>query len=179
MRSLGSVSWQVWRGPSPAKARARHGTSAQSKSRLAAAGILLVGFSLPALGSLGGTADSAHSDGIQMRASVKTMQYPNYSVQAMTLPGGTVVDEYLNSAGRVFAVAWHGPFPPPMQQILGEYFQQYSTALQSKPKVYGHHPLDIEQSGLVVETGGHMRAHFGRVYLSDQLPQGVTANQIQ
>ena len=97
----------------------------------------------------------------------------------MTLPGGTVVDEYISSAGKVFAVAWHGPFPPPLQQILGEYFQQYSDALQTKPKAHGHRPLNIEQSGLVVQTAGHMRDHYGRVFLSNQLPQGVTASEIQ
>jgi hypothetical protein len=146
---------------------------------LAAAGTVLFGCSLPALASLGGTADSVQSDGAAMRANVQTMQHSTYTVHAMALPGGTVVDEYLSTAGQVFAVAWHGPFPPPMQQILGEYFQQYSDALQAKPKAYGHRPLDIEQSGLVIQTAGHMRSHFGRVYLPNQLPQGVTASQIQ
>jgi hypothetical protein len=148
---------------------------------MAAAAVLVLGGSLPALASLGGAASSVQSDSAQMRANVQVMQHSTYSVHSMTLAGGTVVNEYLNSAGKVFAVAWHGPFPPPMQQILGSYFQQYSDALQvqSQSRTHGHHPLHIEEGSMVVETGGHMRGHVGRVYLSSQLPQGLTADQIQ
>ena len=114
-----------------------------------------------------------------MNASVQVMQHGTYAVHQIQMPAGTVVSEYVSTEGKVFAVAWHGQFPPPMQQILGAYFQQYSAALETKPKMYGHHPLNVQESGLVVQTGGHMRAHFGRVYIPDLLPSGVTANQIQ
>jgi Protein of unknown function (DUF2844) len=139
----------------------------------------LLGFSLPASASLGGRATSVESDRAQMNASHRVTQHDGYEVHEVQAPGGTVVNEYVSAAGTVFAVAWHGQFPPPMEQILGTYFQQYSAALQARPRMYGHRPVNIEQQGLVVQTGGHMRAHFGRAYDPNLLPQGVNVNQIQ
>lgn len=140
---------------------------------------VLLGLSLPARASLGGDINSVESDRVHMNASHQVTQHDNYEVHEIQASGGTVVDEYVSPGGKVFAVTWHGQFPPPMQQILGTYFQQYSAALQSRQKIYGHRPLNIQQQGLVVQTGGHMRAHFGRAYVPDLLPQGITVSQIQ
>ncbi len=147
------------------------------------AGVLLLGVSLPARASLGGNVSSVESDRAQMSAKVEVTQHNAYEIHEMQMPGGTVVDEYVSPEGKVFAVSWHGQFPPPMQQILGTYFQQYTAALQARsnqaqPRMYGHRPLNIQEGGLVVQTGGHMRAHFGRAYVPDLLPQGVTADEI-
>lgn len=114
-----------------------------------------------------------------MNANLQVTQRDSYEVHEILAPGGTVVDEYVSASGTVFAVTWHGQFPPPMEQILGTYFQQYSAALQARPKMYGHRPVNIEQQGLVVQTGGHMRAHYGRAYDPSLLPQGVTVDEIQ
>lgn len=151
--------------------------------RCALAVAALLASSLPLHASLGGNIGTVESDRAHMNASVHLMQHDNYNVHEIQIPGGTVVDEYVSPAGTVFAVTWHGPFPPPMQQILGTYFQQYSAALQAKsnqqPKIYGHRPLDIEQQGLVVQTGGHMRAHYGRAWVPSLVPQGFAVTQIQ
>lgn len=140
---------------------------------------VLVGIASQARASLGGSAGTVDSDRAQMKANVQVTQHTHYEVHEIQAPGGTVVDEYLTPQGTVFAVTWHGPFQPPMQQILGTYFQQYSAAVQAQPKQYGHRPLHIQQPGLVVETAGHMRAHSGRAYIPNLFPEGVTVNQIQ
>jgi hypothetical protein len=146
--------------------------------------VVLLGTSLPASASLGGDAGSVESDRAQMNASIQVTQHSTYAIHEIQVPGGTVVDEYVASNGKVFAVTWHGQFPPPMQQILGTYFQQYSAALQARssqpqPKMYGHGPLNLQEQGLVVQMSGHMRAHSGRAYIPGQLPPGMTVNQIQ
>jgi len=146
---------------------------------LAAAGAVLLGISLPAWASLGGNVDSVESDRVQMKAGVQVTQHAAYNVHEIQMPGGTMVDEYVSPAGTVFAVTWRGQFPPPMQQILGTYFPQYSAALQAQPKFFGHRPLSIQQQGLVVQAGGHMRAHFGRAYDPGLLPQGVSVGELQ
>lgn len=138
-----------------------------------------VGFSLSAQASLGGGVSSVESDRAHMNARIQVMPHARYDVHEVQSSGGTVVDEYVSPEGMVFALTWHGPFPPPMQQILGTYFQQYSAALQAQPKMYGHRPLNIQKQGLVVQTGGHMRAHFGRAYIPDLVPSGVAVTQIQ
>jgi Protein of unknown function (DUF2844) len=145
---------------------------------LMALGIVWAGLSSPALAALGGDVASVAADQAHMKASVEVKQAGGYEVHALRAPGGTVVSEYVSPSGRVFAVAWHGPFFPEMQQILGSYFQQYSAALQEK-KPYGHRPLNLEQPGLVVQSGGHMRAYYGRAYIPEMLPQGLKVEEIK
>lgn len=141
--------------------------------------LIMLGFCLPAVAALGGDVSSVEADRAQMKASIKVTQAEAYSVQEMQAPGGTVIKEYVSPAGRVFAVAWHGPFFPDMQQILGSYFQPYSAALQAQPKHYGRRPLNIQQPGLVVQAGGHMRAYWGRAYVPEMLPQGMNADEVK
>lgn len=144
---------------------------------VAVVGVVLV-FSLPARASLGGKVDSIQADTARMGATVNRTSANNAEVHQLQSPTGTVVNEYLSSSGTVFAVTWQGPFLPDMQQILGSYFAQYSAALSSQPRQYGHHPLNIKQAGLVVQTGGHMRAHWGRVYVPALIPEGVNADEL-
>jgi Protein of unknown function (DUF2844) len=142
-------------------------------------GIGWLALSCPARAALGGDVSSVEADQAHMKASVDLRQAGGYEVRALRAPGGTVVSEYVSPAGRVFAVAWHGPFFPEMQQILGSYFQQYSAALQARNKVYGHHPLNLQQPGLVVQSGGRMRAYVGRAYIPEMLPAGLKAEEIK
>ena len=51
-----------------------------------------------------------------------------------------------------------------------------------KEEPWGTHyrgPLLIQEPGLVVQSGGHMRAYFGRAYIPDQVPQGVNIEEIK
>lgn len=134
---------------------------------------------VPAFASLGGNAASIQADREHMNASVNVTQEANYSVHEMQSPSGTQVKEFVAPSGNVFAVSWQGQFPPQMQQVLGSYFQQYSAALAAQPKHYGHRPLNIQQQGLVIQTGGHARDYYGRVYISGMLPAGVKAEDIK
>jgi hypothetical protein len=147
--------------------------------RWAVAGVLLAGSPLPALASLGGNAGSVEADRAQMNAAVEVTQHDDYSVHAMRTPSGTMVNEFISPGGKVFAVAWHGQFPPQLQQILGTYFHEYTTALAAQQRRYGHPPLNLQTPDLVVQMSGHMRAYAGRAYLPDALPPGVTVGEIQ
>jgi hypothetical protein len=147
--------------------------------RWAMGGVLLAGWSLPALASLGGNAGSVEADRAQMNAAAQVTEHDNYSVHAMRAPGGTVVNEFVSPAGQVFAVTWHGQFPPQLQQILGTYFQEYTTALAAQEQHYGHRPLNLQTQDLVVQMSGHMRAYAGRAYLPDAMPPGVSVGEIQ
>ncbi len=147
---------------------------------------LLLGFSLPASASLGGSSSSVEEDSARMNASLQIVQHNIYAVHQITAPQGTVINEYVSQDGRVFAVSWHGQFPAQMQQILGTYFEQYVAALktqaqlnQAQPRVYGHRPLNLQLLGLVVQTSGQMGAYSGRAYIPEMLPQGTMAGQIQ
>ena len=86
-----------------------------------------------------------------------------------TLPSGTRVREFVGTDGKVFAVAWNGPTVPNLRQALGRYFDAYVT--EAKNKHAGHGQLQVSQSDLVVQSGGHMRAFAGRAYLPQSIPE--------
>ena len=141
---------------------------------------VVAAFSLPAVAELGGTVSSVEADRAHMNAAVHVTSGNAYDVHEIASPGGTVVDEYVSPAGKVFAVTWKGQFMPDLQQILGPaYFQQYSAALQAQEKHYGHRPLNMQLPGLVVQTSGHMRHYFGRAYVPSMMPDGVKADEIR
>jgi hypothetical protein len=133
-----------------------------------------------AFAALGGPAASVQADQSHMQGTLRTTQAASYSIQEIQAATGVTVREYVSSSGKVFAVAWHGPWPPQMQQLLGTYFDQYMQAVKAQASAHtARRPLLIEQPGLVVESGGHMRSFSGRAYIPDMLPQGVSAEAIR
>jgi len=115
-----------------------------------------------------------------MAGRLRTTQTQGYAVHEIQAPTGTVVREYVSPAGKVFGVAWQGPWPPDMRQILGSNFEQYQQAAQAQANQHvGRRPLMVDQPGLVVHAGGHMRSFAGHAYIPDLLPQGVSAEAIR
>ena len=144
------------------------------------ASLVLSAFSLPALAALGGDLNSVQQDKAHMKASLQVKQMDAYAVHEIKDTHGMVVREYVSPTGKVFGVAWQGPFMPDLHQVLGSYLQQFSAAVQADhAKRPGRHPLNINQPGLVVETSGHMRAYYGRAYLPEMVPQAVNAGEIR
>jgi hypothetical protein len=141
---------------------------------------LVLSLSLPAFAALGGDVASVQQDQAHMKGTLKTTQAEAYSIHEISAPGSVVVKEYATAAGKVFAITWHGQFIPNMQQLLGTYFDQYSLAAKTqRESQYGHRPLNIQQPGLVLQTGGHMRAYQGRAYVPEMVPQGVNVDVLQ
>lgn len=158
----------------------------QSRGQFAGAALALaiVCIALPAWAALGGDIASVQADQVQMRGSLRTTVAASYTVHEIQGASGTVVREYVTSsgtsAGKVFAVAWQGPWPPDMRQLLGSYFDQYMQGAKAQSGArMGRRPLMIEQPGLVVEMGGHPRSFVGRAYVPEMLPAGVQAGEIQ
>jgi uncharacterized protein DUF2844 len=136
--------------------------------------------SLPAFAGLGEDVSSVQADQAHMQGALRTTQNQSYTVHEIQAPTGIVVREYVSPSGTVFGVAWQGPWPPDMRQILANYFDAYRQAAQAQASAHGgRRPLVIEQPGLVVRSGGHMRWFAGQAYLPALLPQGVTAEAIR
>ena len=127
--------------------------------------------------TLGQHASTVEADRTELRAQRNITHSTGYSVHELTLPGGTQVREYLTPAQQVFAVAWQGPSIPDLQQVLGTYFPRYRAAAQALGP--SRRPLFIEESDLVIRTGGHPRAFFGVAYLPKQMPAGMRAEDIR
>jgi hypothetical protein len=136
----------------------------------------------PAYAALGGppTWSSSGTDNVTLLAQRQSASSVAYTVNQTTLTSGTVVSEYV-AQGTVFAISWKGPKMAPLNTLLGTYFSAYLQGLDSARATMGggSGPLSVQQSGLVVETGGHMGAYTGRAYLPQAFPQGFSAGDIQ
>ncbi len=145
------------------------------KIRSASLALLLLVVSVPAAATLGGDASSVRDDQAQMRGTLQFTGAAQFTVHEIQLPSGGVVKEYVSPAGMVFAVAWEGPSLPDLRQILGRYFEQYSESARTR----GAGSRLTQDAGLVVQSGGHMRAFYGRAYVPQMLPRGVPAAEIR
>jgi hypothetical protein len=150
---------------------------------LAGSALMLLLLPFSAAASLGGDVTSVQTDQEKMRATKHTVQTnEKYTINEITTPYGTTVREYVSPTGKVFGVAWRGPFLPDFQQIFGAYYEGFAQAAQAQraaqPRRSRNAPLVIEQPGLVVHSGGHTRAYSGQAYIPGMLPQNVNANDI-
>ena len=128
--------------------------------------------------ALGSDETSVSVDRIHTRASALGMAVgERYSVHQMQTPAGTTVREYLTPAGAVFAVAWRGPQPPDLRQILGMHFETYRAAVPSSR--FGHNLVLVRHPDVVVEAGGHARAFYGRAWTPALLPADVSTGEIR
>jgi hypothetical protein len=94
------------------------------------------------------------------------------------LESGTVVHEYVDASGTVFAVSWAGPFLPDLKEILGSHFNAMVTHANKSAKA-GRSQLALRQSDLVIVSGGHMGSFEGRAWLPAKLPAGFEPGDIK
>ena len=94
-----------------------------------------------------------------------------------TLKSGTVVDEYVDASGTVFAVAWSGPFKPDLKQLLGRHFgrlaQHRGGGQANRSRV------DVDTGDLVVQSSGHMGAFVGHAWVPARLPAGFDPQEMK
>lgn len=129
------------------------------------------------LATLGGPVSSVEADRVRMKAAaVTTTATTLYTVHEMQTPAGATIREFANADGIVFALMWHGPFPPDLRQALGTYFEQYRTAPRAMRS--GHAHDSVEQPDVVVHSSGHLRAFSGNAYVPQLMPPGVSIQQL-
>jgi hypothetical protein len=143
--------------------------------RLAVSGLLVFALLLasPSWAVLGEPVGSVASDQARLRGRLRSIEGEGYAVHEIQGADGTLVREFAAPSGRVFGVAWQGPFVPDLAPLLGAWFEEYRQA--PRPAVRRRGPLSVRTEHLVVETGGHLRSYQGRVYLPDAVPAAVSA----
>lgn len=145
----------------------------QAATAIAAFAILL---STSCFAALGGDVNSVIADQAQMKAQRRVTQMSTYSVHEMQSQAGMTIREFVSPEGRVFGVAWQGQTLPNFQQVLGTYYDQF---IKNAPRQRVHGPVTIHMPGLVVQSGGHMRALTGRAYVPEMMPSGVKVDDIK
>ena len=126
-----------------------------------------------AWGGLGGDVASVGDDQQAWGASDSQTFQSGATVYSQTLPNGLTIRQYVDASGLVFAVAWSGPVLPDFSRLLGNYFTNYTEALREQKR-----GVNVQNAALVLESGGMMRAFFGRAYLPPRLPAGFAAQDI-
>jgi hypothetical protein len=157
------------------------GRTLSIKSKILLVGsVFVVGTSFPAWAALGGDIASVQADQVHMQGTRRVTTAAAYTVHEIQGASGTGVREYVSSEGKVFAVAWQGPYLPDMRQLLGSSFEQYAQAAKAQRSTRMRRgPRLIEEPGLTVEMSGHPRSFSGRAYIPGMLPQGVPAEDIR
>jgi len=132
---------------------------------------------LPVWAVLGGSAESVVADQVRLEAKRSVVENREYTVHEISRDDGTVIREYVTTAGKVFGVSWTGPTIPDLSQLLGPYNTEYQNALRTKPG--RRRSAVVRNPDLVVESSGHMRAFHGRAYLKSLLPNGVAEETVK
>src|SRR5581483_1099493 len=139
--------------------------------------ILLVVLGNSCFASLGDDATSVQEDQVHIQATLRITQKSGYVMHELQTPTGQTVREYVSSSGKVFAVAWHGPWSPDLKQLLGSHFEEYRQALQQRGAARG--PVTVQLPDMVVQLGGHMRDFVGRAYLPSDVPADVRVEDLR
>jgi hypothetical protein len=146
------------------------------KTSFVGIGLAMLIMTLPAFAELGGDEASVQADQLHMQAVRRISSASAYSVHEIQVPSGTLVREYVSPAGKVFGVAWEGQALPDLRQLLGPYFGRLEQARNNRR---GRGPLIVREPGVVVHSGGHMRAFVGNAYIPDMVPTGVGVESIR
>lgn len=103
-----------------------------------------------------------------------------FKVRESIIPGGTVLHEYVNADGIVFAVSWHGPSHVDPTKTLGRYTQEATEAHQEhRRRVIARQAIArVETENIVSERSGHMGDLRGLAYVPALLPAGVTEREL-
>ena len=114
-----------------------------------------------------------------MQARVQSTPLGSYTLHELQSPTGTTVREFESSSGTVFAVAWKGPFPPNLKQLLGSQFGQFQETLENLSGRAGHGPITIQLPNLVVQLAGHAGDYAGRAHIPDKIPASTSLESIR
>jgi Protein of unknown function (DUF2844) len=105
-----------------------------------------------ALAALGGNIASVDADRVHVQGSLTRMVRSDaYALHEIRSASGAMIREYVNASGTVFAVAWEGPWPPDLRQVLGDHFDHYQSAMLARQRARkGRGAILIDEPGLVV-----------------------------
>jgi hypothetical protein len=132
--------------------------------------------SAPAWAVLGQSVDSVRADQTRLEAKLRTVPLPGYTVHEISRGDGTTIREFVTPFGTVFGVSWKAPTMPDLAPLLGTYYAQFHQAMQGRRH---RGPVVVRTNDLVVESGGHLRAFYGRAYVTSLIPATLSPAVVQ
>src|SRR6478609_11025407 len=128
--------------------------------------LILIGACQLAYAGLGDNVNNVTGHQSSLMAQRRFQSVSSYTTNVTTLPTGTVVQEYVSQSGKVFAVTWDGPVAPDLSQLLGSYqgiaHREVKRYRERHPGVNA--PVSLSSDDFVLQSGGRMRAYFGKAY---------------
>jgi hypothetical protein len=86
-----------------------------------------------AFAALGGSVTSVDADRVHVQgALMRIVRTDAFALHEIRSASGTMIREYVNGSGTVFAVVWDGPWLPDLRQVLGEHFDRYQAAMRAR-----------------------------------------------
>ena len=134
-----------------------------------------------AFAALGGSVTSVDADRVHVQgALMRIVRNDAYALHEIRSASGTMIREYVNGSGTVFAVAWDGRG----FRICARCSAITSIAIRRRcghgsAHKRGAASVVINDGGLVVQMSGHPRAFTGRAYVPALMPAGVQPESIR
>jgi hypothetical protein len=139
--------------------------------------VLVAGISPRAKAALGEDVSSVTSLRARLGASLQVYERKGFAIHELALPTGTKLREFVGDSGKVFAVTWSGGWRPNLRDIMGSHYDRFIAATRGRRVRRGI--VRTELPGMVVVMGGHLRNFFGRVILTDLVPEGLVPEDLR
>jgi hypothetical protein len=139
--------------------------------------LMLMMASVPAWAALGDDVSSVNSDVQALGGKHVMVAKVGYNMHQITAADGSVVNEFVSPAGKVFGISWQGQGVPNLQQLLGSYM----TNLQQgqRTQVVRRRAVTIQGDNFVFTSFARMRNFRGRAYVPGLVPANLTPEVVQ
>ena len=102
-----------------------------------------------------------------------------YRVYPVDLNNGTLVQEFVDASGQVFALRWSGPGLPDMGMLLGAHLPSFKASVQAAKQAGKRGgPVLVQSGGLVLLSTGAMGAFQGYAYVQALVPPGLDVQSL-
>jgi len=136
--------------------------------------LVLVLVSAPARAGLGQPEASVTSDQLHMKSEHRVQDFQAYELHELTNTEGAVVREYVSPEGTVFGITWHGRSTPDMNQLLGNYVNNFATATRDQTQIRQRRGITVKTNDFVYTNFCRMGVCTGSAYAPKLLPSNVS-----
>ena len=137
--------------------------------------LVLVLVSVPVWAGLGQPEASVTSDQLHMKSEHRVEQFQAYKVHELANTEGAVVREYVSPEGTVFGITWHGRSTPDMNQLLGNYVNNFETATRDQTHILPRRGITIKTNDFVYTNFCRRGSCSGSAYAPKLVPSNVLA----